>query len=126
MNMAVSQPAGDGRALQMLNDGLDFLPRGDVLPNLQLALLAFLGSPFDAAPAPGSKLANYVARDKAALLRVADQRREAGADFLTIAAERGSGLPVLTTVPSESLSQTPAPSGSFRCDSFVVPSDGLM
>src|ERR1700684_2848038 len=61
-------------ALGGLHNGLDLVSGRNVDADLELAFLAALCLPFDAAGASPPKITDDIARDKPALLRIAEQR----------------------------------------------------
>ena len=75
VKIAVSR-IGRQRPLRGPDNGLDLLARRNVDADLELAFLATLGLALGPAAAGRSKVAHDVARDEAALLRVAEQRRQ--------------------------------------------------
>src|SRR5271166_5658668 len=68
-------------ALSGPDNGLNLFPRRNVDANLELASLATLGLPLGAPAAGLSKVAHDVARDEAALLRIAQQRGQRDANL---------------------------------------------
>lgn len=90
-------------ALGGLHNSLDLLPCRNVDADLELALLATLGFPLDAAGACLPKITDHVARDEPALLRIAEQGRQRDSDLADHRASPWLRLGALRYVPAGKL-----------------------